>query len=57
MRNIAGLASLKKLGLYVMHQIYYMPWKECDFGQKKKVSEWLSFCILETEFRLTTIST
>jgi len=57
MRNIAGLASLKKLGLYVMHQIYYMPWKEWDFGQKKKVSEWLSFCILETEFRLTTIST
>ena len=41
---------------YIPESIY-MPWKEWDFGQKKKVSEWLSLCILEIEFRLNTIFT
>jgi hypothetical protein len=40
---------------YIPESIY-MPWKEWDFGQKKRVSEWLSLCILETEFRLMTDS-
>jgi len=41
---------------YIPESIY-MPWKEWDFGQKKRVSEWLSLCILEIEFRLNTIFT
>jgi len=40
---------------YIPESIY-IPWKEWDFGQKKRVSEWLSLCILETEFRLTNAS-
>jgi hypothetical protein len=34
----------------------YQPWKRWDFGQKKLMSEWLTFCVMRIEKRLTTVN-
>jgi len=56
LREMVGVISEKRTDSGYVPESVYLPWKDWDFGQKKLVSDWMTFCALRVESRLITSS-